>query len=113
MKIRWLILALLLVAVPLEAAEQAGIIKTAKGSIFIERAGQRSGATVGTPVFSGDLILTGDDGAVGITLRDNTLLSAGPRSILNLSSFSFDKTTQRGPSTLRSNAGHWLLFPEK
>lgn len=96
MKIRWLIMALLLVAFPLEAAEQAGIVKIAKGSVFIERAGQRSGATVGTPVFSGDRIITGADGSVGITLRDNTLLSAGSKSVLNLDRFSFDAANHAG-----------------
>jgi len=96
MKIRWLIMALLLVAFPLEAAEQAGIVKIAKGSVFIERAGQRSGATVGTPVFSGDRIITGAGGSVGITLRDNTLLSAGPKSVLNLDRFSFDAANHAG-----------------
>src|SRR5690606_8755749 len=64
------------------AAQQAGTIKIAKGTVAIERSGQNSPAMPGAQVQAGDRIVTGDDGQVGITLRDNTLLSAGPNSTL-------------------------------
>ena len=88
--------AALLIALPAAAAEQAGAIKVVKGTVNIEQGGQRSVATAGTPVFAGDLITTGPDGSVGITLRDNTLLSAGPKSTLILDRFVFDSTTYAG-----------------
>ncbi len=40
--------------------------------------------------------MTGANGAVGITLRDNTLLSAGPNSAIDLNKFVFDSTTHAG-----------------
>ncbi len=44
----------------------------------------------------GDTIRTGPDGAVGITLADDTLLTIGADSELVLSAYSFDSTTQDG-----------------
>ena len=78
------------------AAEQAGVIKIAKGAVTVERAGEKSLATPGARVQSGDRIVTGRDGQVGITLRDNTLLSAGPNATLVLDDFAFDSTTHAG-----------------
>lgn len=78
------------------AGEVAGIIKTSKGVANIERAGQKLPASVGASVEAKDRIVTGADGAVGITLRDNTMLSAGANSVLDLNKFSFNSTTHAG-----------------
>jgi hypothetical protein len=43
-----------------------------------------------------DVLRTGADGSVGVTMRDNSLLSAGPNSILSLQRFEFDATTNQG-----------------
>jgi hypothetical protein len=40
--------------------------------------------------------VTGPESFVGITLRDNTQLSAGANTILDLNKFAFDTTTQDG-----------------
>ena len=77
-------------------AESAGMVKTARGMANIERNGQKIPVVVGAPVESGDRIVTAADGAVGITLRDNTLLSAGPNSTLDLKKFAFNSTTHAG-----------------
>ena len=37
-----------------------------------------------------DTLVTGPDGAVGVTLADDTLLSAGPKSILSIDRFVYD-----------------------
>jgi hypothetical protein len=79
-----------------EAVDFAGVVKIAQGEVAIERAGARSPATPGARVHSGDRIFTGRDGRIGITLRDNTLLSAGPNSTLALDQFAFDSTTYAG-----------------
>lgn len=78
------------------AAEEAGTVKTAKGAVSIERGGQKLPVAVGGKVFATDRVVTGADSSVGITLRDNTLLSAGPNSVLSLDKFSFDATTHAG-----------------
>ncbi len=78
------------------AADEAGIVKTSKGQVTVERAGQRLAAPVGSRIFASDRVLTGGDGSVGITLRDNTILSAGPNSTVDLNKFAFDSTTHAG-----------------
>lgn len=78
------------------ADAEAGTIKTLKGTANIERAGQQTPATVGAKVMANDRIVTGVDSSLGITLRDNTLLTAGPSSTLDLNRFAFDSTTHAG-----------------
>ena len=78
------------------AAEIAGVVKVATGTVAIERTGEWHPAVIGERVLVGDRIVTGRDGAVGITLRDNTLLSAGADSILVIDQFLFNSTTHAG-----------------
>ena len=89
-------LVLALTANSVWAADDAGVVKTRKGSVVIERSGQQMDALVGTRIFASDRIVTGADSSVGITLRDNTLLSAGANSTLELNKFSFNSTTHAG-----------------
>ena len=94
-KLTWALVGLAL-AMPALAAEYAGVVKTAKGAVAVERGGARLAATPGTQISAADRVVTGADGSVGILLRDNTLLSAGPNSTLVLDKFSFDSTTHAG-----------------
>lgn len=99
---RWFAYALavfalsILLPFPAAGAENAGHIKVAKGAVQIERSGQRLAVAVGDAVNTGDVVMTGADGSVGITLLDNSLLSAGPNSALSIDKFSFDSTTHQG-----------------
>jgi hypothetical protein len=85
-----------MIALPIWAADQAGMIKVAKGAVTLDRNGQQMIVSAGMPVLTGDRVITGEDGLIGITLRDNTLLSAGPKSILVLNSFTFNEATHGG-----------------
>lgn len=78
------------------AAPPAGIVKRATGAVTLDRAGQGTPVAAGSPVLVGDTLRTGADGAVGITLADDTLLTLGANSELVLSEFSFDSTTHDG-----------------
>jgi hypothetical protein len=89
-------LALMVGVLQAGAAEDAGQIKVSKGVVQIERSGQRLPAPVGSIVQQGDLVITGADGSVGITFRDNSLLSVGPDSVLSIDRFVFDSTTHQG-----------------
>jgi len=82
--------------VALAAAQDAGQIKTSKGSAQIERSGQKLPAGVGQVVQQGDVVTTGADGSVGITFRDSSLVSIGPDSVLAIDRFVFDSTTYQG-----------------
>jgi hypothetical protein len=96
--ILWLAVApLFIAALPaVVAAQEAGHVKVAKGTVQIERGGQKLPATVGAVVQAGDVVTTGADGSVGITFLDNSLLSAGPNSVLAIDRFAFDTTTHQG-----------------
>lgn len=91
-----LLLASLALSVHAQGGEVAGTIKTLRGSVFVVRAGQSSVAELGMPIQARDTVRTGADGSVGITLRDQTLLTAGPNATVELRQFQFDSTTQGG-----------------
>ncbi len=80
----------------LAADVEAGAVKVVKGAVSIQRGAQKIAAEPGGKVYVADRVVTGADGSVGITLRDNTLLSAGPNSTLALNKFAFDSTTHAG-----------------
>ena len=84
------------VAPPTLLAQEAGHIKVTRGGVQVERAGQKTPAAVGAVVQAGDVVSTGADGSVGITFLDNSLLSAGPNSVLAIDRFTFDSTTHQG-----------------
>lgn len=89
------VVPLALFAVSAVAAD-IGQIKTSKGSVTVERSAQTLPGAVGTRLQASDVITTGTDGAVGITMSDDSLLSAGPNSTLALERFAFDSTTNQG-----------------
>lgn len=84
---------------------QAGTVKRLTGAVVIEREGQRLPASVGMAVLRKDRVITGTPGTVGITLVDDTLLSAGPGTRLELSEVRFDTTTQEGKLWIRLYKG--------
>jgi len=73
-----------------------GQVKTAKGTVHVERDGKRLPANVGMPIRQSDALVTGADGSVGVTFSDNSLLSTGPNSVLVVDRYSFDSTTHAG-----------------
>src|ERR1700744_736206 len=78
------------------AADSIGVVKTVKGTVHIERPGQSPNVAVGSEIYNSDRVVTGPESSVGITLRDDTLLSEGANSILELNKFAFNTTTYEG-----------------
>jgi hypothetical protein len=76
--------------------DAAGTIKTSQGAVTVEHGGQKIVGSVGTPVFVGDRVHAGVNSYVGITLRDNTLLTGGPESTLLITEFQFKADTHDG-----------------
>jgi hypothetical protein len=77
------VLAFVLAAVTPVSAQQpvpAGHIKTVSGTAFVVREHGTSPAKAGDAIFASDTLRTSADGAVGITLKDDTRLSLGPNS---------------------------------
>jgi hypothetical protein len=93
----WLLASLVAIPLPSLAEEQpAGMVKRTKGTAHVEREGRKTVAQAGDKLFSKDRIITAADGSVGITLRDDTMLSVGPNSSMSLDKFAFDSTTHQG-----------------
>lgn len=78
------------------AGQPAGVVKLVKGNVALERASEKRTPAAGERVEVGDRIVTGADGQIGVTLTDNTLLSAGPNSTVSLDKYAFDSTTHAG-----------------
>ncbi len=83
----------------------AGTIKVSKGQVNVIRAGSTLKVGVGDRIYATDKVRTGADGSVGITLKDNTLLSAGPNSLISIDKFSFNSSTHAGAMSVGVRRG--------
>ncbi len=77
-------------------AADIGQIKSAKGQVSIVRNGQTLPGDAGARLQPADVLKTGADGSIGVTMSDNSLLSVGPNSVLALDKYEFDSTTSQG-----------------
>jgi hypothetical protein len=96
MTLRLLLLAALWTCGTAAAADSAGVVKRMQGTVTLLRAEQRLAVAPGTAVQVGDRLVTGADSAVGLTMADDTLLTAGPGSTLVITEFRFNSTTNEG-----------------
>jgi len=96
MRTNWIMAAAIALAAGSAMAADVGQIKVSKGSVQVERAGQKRPATVGMGIQTSDVVLTGADGSAGITFTDNSLISVGPNSVFAIDKYSFDTTTHAG-----------------
>ena len=78
------------------SAPPAAIVKLTSGSVSVERAGVRLPGAVGLALFPADVVVTGEDGNIGMTFDDNSLLSLGPSSRYSIDSFRFNRRTYEG-----------------
>jgi hypothetical protein len=88
----WIGLALCLLAARPALAQQsaaAGRIKVASGAVFLVRAGAAMPVQAGEIVYEADVLRTGPDGRVGVTLKDDTRVSLGPSSEARLDRFRY------------------------
>jgi hypothetical protein len=87
----FVVLVLLVTAAPAHAAEgsTAGRVKVASGAAFVVREGRAIPATESQVVLEGDVLRTGADGRLGVTLNDDTRVSLGPVSEVRLDRFSY------------------------
>jgi hypothetical protein len=77
-------------------AADIGQVKVARGDVQIQRGATKSPAKVGMGIRASDVVLTGTDGAAGLTFSDNSLVSVGPNSVFAIDKYSFDTTTHAG-----------------
>jgi len=82
-----------------------GMVKTATGDSAILREGQRLAALPGAQLFLGDQLATGPTGAMGVILRDETVLSLGPSSLTRLEHFAYEPAQGQLGMVLRVTRG--------
>ena len=86
-----LLLALFLLSPqPATAADPIGTVKTSSGDAKIIRSGKPAAASVGVSIFQNDVVLTGADGAIGVTFTDNSMFSVGPNTEIVVDKYVFD-----------------------
>ena len=93
-RIAFAVIALLLGASPVLAQERsgAGRVKVASGAAFLVREGRAIPATPGQVVLEADVLRTGPDGRLGVTLNDDTRVSLGPTSEIRVDRFAYGST---------------------
>jgi hypothetical protein len=78
-----------------QSSAPAGRVKIATGSAFVVRGEQLVPATVGLIVLESDSLRTGADGALGVTLKDDTRVSLGASSEVRIHSFVYNPSAGR------------------
>lgn len=66
-----------------------GYVKTHAGSAVVVSGGQAVEAVPGLALRRGDLLRTGGDGRLGVTLLDNTVMSLGPNAEMVVDEYLF------------------------
>jgi len=67
--------------------KEIGFIKTLRGRATIERDGKKRPASIEQGIWVNDIIRTDKTAAMGIVLKDNTMLSIGPGSELAIDEY--------------------------
>lgn len=83
------------------AADMAGIVKVVRGPVTVQRGQAALPVSVGDRLYAGDRIQTPADGAIGMTLRDDTLLSLGPKTSFVLEQYEFEQSAGSGKIAVR------------
>ncbi len=78
------------------ASGEAGLVKTLQGDVRIERGTAGFPAEVGSTLLPKDRIVVGATGRVGLSLKDETLLSLGPQSVMVIDEFAFNPVSREG-----------------
>jgi hypothetical protein len=85
-----LVILALVIALPAHAQDSPiGFVKRLSGTVTVLRRGTVVSAVPAMPVYRADWLLTGADGELGVTFRDDTRIALGPNSRLHLKHFVF------------------------
>jgi hypothetical protein len=85
---KYSLIALVLAAGVAHAQPAAiGFVKTVSGDAAVVTEGKRQPASLGTPVFLGSVLQTGPRGSMGVTFKDDTVMSFGPDTQLTVDEY--------------------------
>lgn len=82
-----------------------GSVTEVKGKAYIVRDGEQQVPEVGFELKSNDILKTGQDGAIGIILTDETVLSLGSNSELTVNEYVFNPERSRFSLVIRMVRG--------
>ena len=82
-----------------------GQIKDVQGTVTVQRTTGDEVATAGFALEVQDVIVTGEDGSVGMTFSDNSTLSLGPDTILSITKYFFERSGREDEFEARIEQG--------
>ncbi len=91
----WVNVCVLLAATAVRADEVVGYVKTATPKVYLTHNQQTETAQPGSAVYLGTLIKTDAEGSLGVTLKDNTLLSFGPDTEFTMDEFVYNPAAEQ------------------
>jgi hypothetical protein len=89
------LVGLLALATPAAAQDVVGRVKTVEGTATITTSGAKSAAAVGAALHAGDLIETGPGGAIGMSFKDESIISLGANSRLTVDRFVYEPAQEK------------------
>jgi hypothetical protein len=96
---RVLILALLLSSCAFRSwsadSDVVGYVKIAHGKAFVSTRQIAVVAQPGIPLYQGSTLTTGSDGSLGVTLKDNTVMSFGPDTEVSIDDYLYKPAQDR------------------
>lgn len=97
-------------ALPAWAADPPiGFVKTVKGEATVVTQGKAVTAAPGTPIMTGSVLKTGANASLGVTFKDNTVMSFGPDTELTVDEYLYSPNKGRlrlGASLLKGTLAY-------
>lgn len=78
-----------------ETVTEIATIKNVKGTVEISRGTDSITATTGLALIENDIIITAGGSSIGVIFKDNSVLSMGPDSRLEIKDFSFEPAEKK------------------
>jgi hypothetical protein len=78
-----------------QADDSIGAVKKLNGSVTVIRNNTEQKVVLGSPVFIKDVLKTDSTGSLGITFRDNTMISIGPNTVYTIDEYVFKPSEQK------------------
>ena len=93
-------------AAALDGAQPIGTVDTIAGTVIVTHVdGSQEELEPGSPVYQGDVLETGPEGAVGVTLADQTNFSMAENGNMVLDEMVYDPVTQDGSIAISAIEG--------
>ena len=78
-----------------QADDSIGAIKKLNGAATVVREKAEHKVIIGAPVFMKDVLKTDNTGSLGITFKDNTMISVGPNTVYTVDEYVYQPDEQK------------------